>query len=211
MILEVLSGWVNASAVPNSNFRFDYVMVEGLYGERQRALDYLADWAPGLIDVQYQYWPEDLLRAYILYHSGARDEARELATKVLGVIEAALEAEPGSEAIEKAHGFALAMLGRSEEATASARRIRQLYPLSRDALGGSEYYAHAISILAMAGNVDLALEWLAAYLKTDAPRTLVDISADPAFAAIIDDPRFAALVDQYGLVPPDRGMTGEKK
>ena len=203
--LQVNRRWLNASAVLSSGYRFDYVLVEGLYGERQRALNYLADWAPGLIDVQYQFWPEDLLRAYFLYHAGSPDEARRPATRALGLIETALEAEPDSEAIEKAHGIALAMLGRTEEATASARRVRQLYPLSRDALGGSGYYADAISILAMSGNADLALEWLAAYLKTDAPRTLVDMSADPAFAGIIDDPRFAALVDEFGLVPPDRG------
>ncbi|MEE8371738.1 MAG: tetratricopeptide repeat protein, partial [Sphingomonadales bacterium] len=190
---------------PDLGLRLEYVLLEAGFGDPQRALDYLDNWAPGLIDVQYHFWPEDLLRAYIHYSAGRTAQAKDLAAKALPAIEAARRFEPNEPDIEKARAYALALMGRADGAEAAARRVRQIYPRSRDDWGSADYLISVIEALAIAGRNDLALRWLDEYLSGGAaPETLIQIRKLPTFSALAGEPGFEALVKKHGLVPKDR-------
>lgn len=189
----------------NPNQRIIYLTAEAEYGDGERALDYLNNWAPGISDVQYEYWPEDLLRAYILHASGRKGEARDYAAKSLPVIDAAQRLEPKEADIEVARAMALAIMGRKDEARVSAERVRDLYPRSLDDWGGSNFLMSATKALAIAGEDALALQGLDVYLSGNgAELTLIEIRKKSMFRKLADTPGFAALVKKHGLVPVDK-------
>ena len=187
------------------NDRVFYLKLESEMGDGERALEFLDQWAPGTVDIQYEFWPEDLLRAYLVYNAGRTDDARDLAAQAMPVIEAAQRFEPNEADIEAAKGLALALMGRKDEALVSAQRVRELYPRSLDDWGGSNYLFHATRVLAVARHDDLAIEWLDDYLSgTGADWTLIGLQQVPAIKKFADTPAFAALVEKYGLVPADK-------
>ena len=83
--------------------RLIHVFLETNFADPQRALVYLDKWAPDVVDVQYNFWPADLLRAYVLFAAGRSDEARDFAARALPVIEDAQRFEPNEPDIEKAN------------------------------------------------------------------------------------------------------------
>jgi TolB-like protein/Flp pilus assembly protein TadD len=187
--------------------RTDHVLAEARFGSAQRALDFLEEWAPGTIDVQYHFWPEDLLRAYVLWNHGDA-AAADYAEPALAVIDAAQRLEPNEADIERAKAFALAIMGRMNEALASALRVLELYPRSLDDWGGSDFLFAAAEVLAIAGQDELALKWLDEYLSgTAADYSLAAISRYPAFSRLADTPDFGALVEKHGMVPVDESIT----
>ena len=190
---------------PDPTDRLFHILTEANFGDARRALEYLESWAPGTIDVQYNFWPEDLLRAYIFYVSGRSAEAKDFAAKAIPVIEAAQRFEPNEPDIEKAKAFAMALMGRAKEALAAAKRVREIYPRSHDDWGGSDYLLEVTAVLAIAGHNALALEWLDDYLSGDgAMLTLIEIRKMPAFAPLTKEPGFAGLIEKHGLVPEDK-------
>jgi TolB-like protein/Flp pilus assembly protein TadD len=196
---------IAASETTGLNERVDYVQAEAQFGDGERALEYLDQWAPGTSDVQYQYWPEDLLRAYVLHYSGRAGDASDFAAKAMPVIEAAQRLEPNEADIESAKALALAIMGRPDEALVAAKRVRELYPRSLDDWGGGNYLMAATEVLAIAGHDELALAWLDDYMSGNgADMTLIHVRQLPAFKKLADTPAFAALVEKYGLVPADK-------
>ena len=196
---------IAASETTGLNERITYVQREAQFGDGERALEYLDRWAPGTSDIQYQYWPEDLLRAYVLHISGRAGEAGDFAAKAMPVIESAQRLEPNEADIESAKALAMAILGRADEALVAAKRVRELYPRSLDDWGGSNYLFAATETLAIAGHDDLALTWLDEYMSGNgADLTLIHVRQLPAFKKLADTPGFAALVQKYGLVPADK-------
>ena len=189
---------------PAATDRLEYVIVESGFGDPQRALDYLDQWLPGTVEVQYQYWPEDLLRAHILHRMGRTEDAKSFAATALVKIESAQTFEPNAPEIKKAEAFAMALLGRADEAETAAKRVREIYPSTRDDWGAADYLLNVIEVLAIAGRYELALEWLDDYLSGGgAQATLVAIREFPGFSALVQEPGFTALVEKHGLVPEE--------
>jgi TolB-like protein/Tfp pilus assembly protein PilF len=187
----------------HDSFRLNYVLVEGWFGEVDRALAYLEAWSPELVDVQYGYWPGTLLKGYLEHLAGNRARSEELALASLGPLEQAGLAEPENVEIEKARGIALALLGRTEEAVASARRVRELYPPSHDAFGGLEFMLDSISIASIAGDVETGIEWLGQYAAIGRGPTLTGLRTSRAFRNVVADPRFEAIAGLEGAGTPD--------
>ena len=187
------------------NERVTYLRTEAQFGDGERALEILDQWAPGTSDVQYEYWPEDLMRAYILFNSGRASEAGDFAAKAMPIIESAQRLEPNEADIEMAKAFAMAIMGRADEVLVSAQRVRELFPRSLDDWGGSNYLLGVTEALAIAGQDEQALQWLDDYLSgSGAELTLIQIREVTAFKKLADTPGFAALVEKYGLVPEDK-------
>ena len=196
-----------SQAEPEAGIRMGYVITEAKFGDPEVALDYLDQWAPGLVDVQFDFAPEDMLRAYVLHAAGRLDEAKDFAARALPMIEAAQRVEPNQPEIEKARAFTMALMGRADEAEAAARRVRALYPVSLDAFGSANYLIAITEVLAIAGRNALALEWLDDYLSSGgALQTLIEIRQWPAFAALAQTPGFAALIEKHGMVPVDESL-----
>lgn len=185
--------------------RVEYVLAEARFGDAQRALDFIGQWSPGTIDVQYHLWPEDLLRAYVLWNHGESTEAARFAARALPIIDAAQRIEPNEADIERARAYALAIMGRKDEALAAAQRVRELYPRSLDDWGGGDYLFAAAETLAIAGQDELALKWLDEYESGNgADFSLASTRQYPAYARLADSPGFLALVEKHGLVPTDK-------
>ncbi|MGB5336582.1 MAG: tetratricopeptide repeat protein [Woeseiaceae bacterium] len=206
-LLTLLRELANAGNIGLTE-RVDYVLAEARFGDAQRALDFIGQWAPGTIDVQYQFWPEDLLRAYVLWNHGQAAEAARLAGQALPIIDAAKRLEPNEADIERARAYALAIIGRKDEALAAAQRVRELYPRSLDDWGGGDYLFAAAETLAIAGQDELALTWLDEYASGDgADFSLAATRQYPAYVRLADSAGFAALVEKHGLVPADKSQT----
>jgi TolB-like protein/Tfp pilus assembly protein PilF len=186
-----------ANELVHENQRLQYVLVEGAVGDVDRALAYLEAWSPGLVDVQQHYWPEDLLRGYLKAVNGSEGDAKDLAEAALGPIEQAGLTEPENVEIEKGRGIALALMGRTEEAVASARRVQELYPPSHDALGGLEFMVDSIEVASIAGDADTAIDWLEEYAKIGRGPTLISLRASRAFRNVASDPRFEQIRERY--------------
>jgi len=183
----------------------EHLIAEARFGSEQQALDSLAAWAPGTIDVQYQFWPEDLLRAYVMWNHDDKSAAAGYAAEALPVIVAAQQLEPDEADIERARAFALAMIGDADGALASAMRVREIYPRSLDDWGGGDFLLAAAEALAIAGQDELALVWLDEYMSGNgADFSLAAIGRFPAFARLTNTPAYAALVEKHGLVPVDK-------
>jgi len=184
---------LSANELVHETVRLEYVLLEAGVGDADRALAYLEAWSPGLVEVQQQYWPEDLLRAFLRAIAGNEEEVKALAGAALGSIQQAALAEPETVEIEKARGMALALLGRAEEAVASARRVRQLYPPSHDTFGGLDFMVDSIEIASIAGDVETAVAWLEEYAAIEKGSTLTDLRARRSFINLVADPRFEQI------------------
>jgi len=188
---------LSVNELVHENLRLEYVLLEGNVGDVERALAYLQAWSPGLVDVQQHYWPEALLRGYLQAVAGDDGDAEELVEAALRSIEQAALAEPENVEIEKARGIALALLGRTGEAVASARRLRDLYPPSHDAFGGLEFMVDSIMIASLAGDVETALAWLEDYAAMGRGWTLTGLRAGRSFRNVVADPRFEQIRERY--------------
>ena len=121
------------------------------------------------------------------------------------LIEAAQRLEPNEVDIALAKAYAYALTGQADTALSSAQQVRDIYPTSFDDWGGASYLLAAIETLAIAGQNDVALEWLDEYLLgAGALLTLGAIRENRIYAALIEEPGFAALVEKHGLIPEDQ-------
>ena len=72
-----------------------------------------------------------------------------------------------------------------------------LSPTSRQATSGTALHLNAILIFVAAGDFDVAIDELDAYLASPAEWSIEGLVPDPRLDPIRDDPRFMALVEKY--------------
>jgi adenylate cyclase len=120
---------------------------------------------------------------------GDDERAHKTAEVVLQRAEAALAEDPSNGPAITAGAFALATLGRADEARAWARRALAIDPSTF-----SVPYNLACIFSRQLGDVDAAIELLEPLLPKVTAAVLAELNSDPDLEPIRDDPRFVALV-----------------
>ncbi len=103
--------------------------------------------------------------------------------------------------VEIQRGIALAGLGRVEEAIQAGRRAVELYPVSLDAFGGTDFVERLALIYTMVGEHDAALDELESLLSSPGwSRSAHELKLNPVWEPLRNHPQFKKLVERFGQI-----------
>ena len=152
-----------------------------------------AESAPHTIQGYRRFVARDLLRARALAALGNAAAARTASARALAVADSMLRQDDRDPRYHVFRGFALAGLGRREDARAAARRAMELMPPTRDFLVAAFIAEEAAAVLAQTGDAEGALPLIKRLLDQPSMLSVYDLRLDPVWDPIRHDPRFAEL------------------
>src|SRR5262249_53228946 len=125
---------------------------------------------------------------------GDAANARHWADKAANALEKELRDNPKDDQRIGLRGWALACLGRTEDAIRDARRAVEMRPVSTDANGGAYNLELLAKTYVAAGQPEKAIDTLEELLK--APYWISDrwLAIDPNYAPLRGNPRFQKLI-----------------
>ena len=135
-----------------------------------------------------------LARAMVYRSRNQADSARRAFDLARSILERRLAERPDDHVFLAAHGFALAGLGRAEQAITQGQRAVKARSTSRDAIEGPLMEANLARIYTMVGRDDAAIEQLAITLSRPGPLSPAWLRSDPFWAPLRKNPRFQKLV-----------------
>jgi serine/threonine-protein kinase len=174
--------------------RYRYVLIEGLDGNYQKAIDLVEGASLPAIDNQFYFAPKQLLLGQIYGRMGDPARARACFDSARTIIQAKIQERPDDARYYSALGIAYAGLGKHTEAISNGKRGVELLPVEKEAWRGSIRIEEMARIYAMAGDADLAVAELERLLSIPSPMSKQLLQADPTFAPLRDNPRFKKLV-----------------
>ena len=92
-------------------------------------------------------------------------------------------------------GFALACLGRKEEAIRGATLAVDLYPITRDAFGGPTFIEDLAKVYALVGEPEAALDRLEYLVSIPSGTHVGTLKLDPIWDRLRDHPRFRKILE----------------
>jgi len=162
-----------------------------------RALEALSQSEFEYLASQGSVVPKSLLAGACYAGLGDVDRSRAAADSARPDLEDWLRDRPDDPQLYLNLSFALALLGRKEEAVGAARRAVELRPVSLDAVDGPGFVRNLATIYAHFGDVDAAVEQFDRFLSAPAPESIHSILLDRLIDPVRDSPRFLALVEKY--------------
>ena len=120
--------------------------------------------------------------------------ARRWAEKARQALEEQLRANPEDDMRHGLLGWALAYLGRSEEAIREGRRAVEMKPVSKDAFIGPYNLELLSKIYVVTGEPDKAIDTLEQLLDVPNPVSGRRLAIDPNYAPLRGNPRFQKLI-----------------
>ncbi len=147
---------------------------------------------------QHSWESVDLLRGEWLALSGQPQAAAASLLAARQRLEQLLESRPDDYRLHQALSLALAYLGESAAAQATARYGSELYPYSVDAMSGGYPVLRLAVVQALVGNTDGALASLEEYLERPGYFGASAIAQDPRFDSLRQDSRFRELLLEHG-------------
>ncbi len=163
-------------------------------GEYERALATLERAPIEVIDTQDQYMPIGLLEGLIHYLAGRPERSRAKCQEALALLEEAKGERPQDPRVRAALGNALACLGRRDEAVREATLATDLYPVSKDAIGGPDFLRNLATVRLMVGETDPALDLLERLMEMPGGPHAGQLENDPLWRRLAAHPRFKELI-----------------
>ena len=163
----------------------------------QGALDRLSTLPDETIEVQSTFTPKSLLAgwAYNLLNDSLSAQSSFESARIL--LEKALSESPEDPRVRSSLGLAYAALGRKEEAIREGRRAVELYPVTKDALLGTNRIMDLISIHVITGNYDDAIDQITYLLSIPSSYSMQYFRLIPRMAPVRELPRFKRLIREY--------------
>jgi serine/threonine-protein kinase len=144
-------------------------------------------------------WPKPLLEARVWDLLGDRERAAENYATSMKMLEDRLQANSTDPRLHSSLGYALAGLGRKEEAIRAGRHAVELVQTADEALRGPFFLQHLAFIYARVGEPEEALALIDRLLSMPhlglSVRTL---ELDPWWDPLREHPRYAQLLDKHG-------------
>jgi len=206
-LIEVLALWAAGRDLGEARLvleqmpdqRSEYAVViwfqqELLEQDFQNALARLSNLPSEMILTQGSIAPRGLLIGAALRYLGEEERARSAYLSALELLLPEADARPDDPRVHSALGLACAGLGRKEPAIRHGLRAVDLYPVSADALLGTDRLWDLAKIYVMVGEDELALDQLALLLSIPSRYSEAILRIDPAFESLRDHPRFVSLV-----------------
>lgn len=125
-----------------------------------------------------------------LHAKSSYESARILLEKVI------LE-QPDDPRVHSSLGLAYAGLGRMEEAIREGEKAVELYPVSKDALLGTNRIMDLISIYVMTGKYDDAVDRITYLLSIPSYHSIYYFRLLPRLDPLREHPRFKSLMERY--------------
>lgn len=140
-------------------------------------------------------WVE--LQGLIYYLKGEQPRARSSFESARVLLQKEAELRPDDHRVHSSLGICYAGLGRKEDAIREGKLAVQLYPISKDALIGSQYVETLTQIYVMVGDYDAALDQLDYLLSIPSQISVGWIRIDPRWDPLRNIPRFQELMKKY--------------
>lgn len=177
------------------------VRAELLHWERDAdgLLELMASTRPKILKNQRVFYPPSLYDAWAYQMLGDQPSAQASFETALSQLDDELEKRPDDWRVRTSRGYALAGLGRREEAVAEADWLAQLPFYRNDAYIGQVIGLIHARVLAQAGEADRALDEIERLLAGPSRLSINELRLDPFWDPIREHPRFVALVEE-----PDR-------
>jgi eukaryotic-like serine/threonine-protein kinase len=135
-----------------------------------------------------------LTKAELHYHERRVPLARAYADSARVLLEGRLGIHPEDGPLHSFLSWAYALQGRREEAIREGKAAEQIYPLSRDALGGQAVIWFLARIYVLVNEPDSAVAQLQVLLSIPSVITKPWLRIDPVWAPLRSNPRFQALI-----------------
>jgi len=157
-----------------------------------------------VFDAQLSYFPLSLYAAWAHRMKGDDRAAASAFRSALSLLDSALAVIPDDWRVHAARGYALAGLGRRQEAQRETRWLQQCETYRIDAHFGPHVAERRAEILAEIGEADAALAEIERLLVEPSWLTVPILRLDPRWDPLRADPRFQALLVKYAIPQPVR-------
>jgi serine/threonine protein kinase/tetratricopeptide (TPR) repeat protein len=162
------------------------------------ALDHLIAHTEEAFDLQSAYAPKDLLAGLAYSFLGDSARARSLFESARVLAEKTALERPGDPRVYSALGLIYAGLDRKEEAIRAGERAVELYPVSKDALLGTNRVMDLVLTYAMVGEYDAALQKMEYLLSIPSMYSVAYFNLSPILEEVRKAPGYERLVRLYG-------------
>jgi serine/threonine protein kinase/tetratricopeptide (TPR) repeat protein len=175
-----------------------FLYLQEIYEKDYRgALDWLSTLSGELIEVQSDFTPKSLLAGWAYNSLNDSLHARSSFDSARILLEKVLREQPDDPRVHSALGLAYASLGRKEEAIREGKKALELYPVTRDALLGTNRIMDLISIYVMTGNYDDAMDQMIYLLSIPSYHSMNYFRLIPRLDPLRKLPRFQRLMERH--------------
>jgi TolB-like protein/Tfp pilus assembly protein PilF len=167
-------------------------MMAGDYADALRRIEAIG--GETVVDNQFDYWPKELVIAWVHDLAGDAEAARSSFEAARRVLEQRERELPGDERVASALGRAYAGLGRKQEAIRQGLRGTELLPVEREAVRGAARIRDLAAIYATVGEPELAIGRLEFLLSRPGRLSAPYLKVEPTWIPLRDHPDFRRLV-----------------
>jgi serine/threonine protein kinase/tetratricopeptide (TPR) repeat protein len=209
-LIKALSYWcwkgdiVNARSAledmpdKRSPYLIYFLFLQDIYEKKyQDALDRLSTLSIETIEVQSAFTPKYLLAGWVysLLNDSLRAKSSFESARI--ILEKVLLVQPDDPRVHSALGLTYASLGHKEEAIREGKKAVGLYPVTKDALLGTDRIMDLISIYVMTGNYNDAMDQITYLLSIPSYHSIHYFRLTPRMDPLRNNPRFQRLMERY--------------
>jgi tetratricopeptide (TPR) repeat protein len=162
-----------------------------------KALDFFAAIENDGLESQGIYFPVSWLKSWAYHQMKNFALAKTYADSALDQIQHEIVKRPNDPRLYSALGLACALQGNKEKAVQASKQALELYPMSKDVLGGAHYVFRLAEIYSIIGKQDDAINQLDLLLSIPSEVSVAFLIIDSMFDPLRDNPRFQKMIQKY--------------
>jgi len=181
-----------------------WYLQESLERNYPAALARISSSPSDIINFQNIFIPKSQLAGYIHQCMKKAELARTSFDSARILLEKEMKKQPDDPCIHSSLGIVYAALGRKEEAIREGKLAVELYPVSKDALGGPQRVLDLAHIYVILGEYDIAIDKLENLLSIPSWYSAPLLQLDPKWDLLRQNPRFQRLLEKYSQVKEEK-------
>jgi serine/threonine protein kinase/Flp pilus assembly protein TadD len=176
---------------------FFWCLQESLERNYPAALARLSYLSTDIIKLGLNFIPKSQMEGYIHQYMKKPELARISFDSARIVLEKEMKKQPDDSRIHSSLGIVHAALGRKEEAINQGKRAVELYPVSKDAVFGSQPVLALAHIYVIVGEYDLAIDKIEYLISIPSYISVPMLKLDPMWDPLRQHPKFQRLLEKY--------------